>query len=161
MISDKIKNITQLKSTVAGLKRKGKKIVFTNGCFDLLHYGHVKYLQDAKRAGDILIVAVNSDSSVKKIKGSRRPIVNLNFRLGALASLESVDYVTSFSEETPLNLIKSIKPDVLVKGADWNRKIIVGAEVVRNYGGEVTTIKLVKGLSTSNLIKRIARLSKE
>ena len=155
----KLKKITNLKRVIRALKKKKKSIVFTNGCFDILHPGHIKILRDAKSKGDILVVGLNSDSSVKRLKGKGRPVVNLNFRSGTVASLECVDYVTSFSEETPLNLIKSIKPDVLVKGADWNRKNIVGADFVRSYGGKVLTIKLVKGLSTTNLIKRIAKLS--
>lgn len=159
MLKDKIKDLKTLAIIINKLKKRGKTIVFTNGCFDLLHYGHVKYLEDAKEQGDILVVAVNSDSSVRKIKGDNRPVVNQKFRLAVLASLESADYVTLFSEATPLKVIKSIKPHVLVKGADWDKQNIVGAGFVRSYGGKVKTLKLVKGLSTTNLIKRIASLS--
>ena len=150
-----------LKKITAGLKKRGKKIVFTNGCFDLLHYGHVKYLEDAKRGGDVLVVAVNSDRSVKKLKGKMRPIINEIFRQSVLASLDSVDYVTMFSEETPLKVIKTIKPDVLVKGADWRKNAIVGADFVKSYGGKVKTIKLVKGLSTTMLIKKCGITSRK
>lgn len=159
MLKDKIKGLNTLKKIAKGLKDKGKRIAFTNGCFDLLHYGHAIYLEQAKKLGDILIVAVNSDSSVKKIKGCSRPVVNQKHRLGLLASQESVDYVVLFSEMTPLKVIKAVKPDILIKGADWSKDKIVGAGFVRGYGGKVATIKLLKGLSTSNLIKRIAELS--
>ena len=142
---------------IAGLKRRGKKIVFTNGCFDLLHYGHVKYLADAKKIGDILVVAINSDASVRKIKGSKRPIVNERDRLSLIAALESVDYVLLFNEDTPLEVIEKIKPDILVKGADWARDKIAGSSIVLGAGGKVATIKLVRGRSTTNLIKKIAK----
>lgn len=158
MINSKIKNIAQLKKIITKLKVKGKTIVFTNGCFDLLHYGHVKYLEDAKRKGDILIVAVNSDSSVKKIKGKKRPIINEKDRMNIIAALESVDYVVLFKEKTPLRIIKSLKPDILVKGADWGKKDIVGADFISGRGGKVYSRKLVRGRSTTNLIKKIARV---
>lgn len=132
-------------------------MVFTNGCFDLLHYGHVRYLEDAKRCGDILVVGVNSDSSVRKIKGPRRPVVNQHDRLRTLAGLESVDYVTLFSSRTPVGLIRSLRPDVLVKGADWDTGNIVGGEFVRGCGGRVMTVKLAPGRSTTNLIKEIVK----
>jgi D-beta-D-heptose 7-phosphate kinase/D-beta-D-heptose 1-phosphate adenosyltransferase len=157
MIHSKIKNIAQLKRVASRLKSQGKTIVFTNGCFDLLHYGHVKYLEDAKRKGDILVVGINSDSSVKKIKGARRPVVSEKDRLRLVAGLESVDYTVLFREDTPLKIIKAIKPDVLVKGADWNKNNIVGRDFVLGYGGCVSTIKFVRGYSTSNLIRKIAR----
>lgn len=157
MIESKIKNTTQLKGTVARLKAQGKKIVFTNGCFDLLHYGHVKYLEDAKKKGDILVVAVNSDASVKRIKGDRRPIVSEKDRMRLLAALESVNYVVLFKEDTPFEIINLLKPDVIIKGADWRKNNIVGKDTVLGYGGKVSTIKLVKNRSTTNLIKKIAR----
>lgn len=153
----KIKSQASLAKTVSSLKKQGKKIVFTNGCFDLLHFGHAKYLEDARRKGDILIVGLNSDSSVRKIKGPKRPLVTQNYRLGLLAALESVDYVVLFNEDTPLQLIKKLKPDILVKGADWNKNNIVGGRFVRSLGGKVSTVRLVRGLSTSNLLKKIAR----
>lgn len=157
-LSSKLKNLKELKGIIHTLKSKGKKIVFTNGCFDLLHYGHIKYLEDAKRKGDILVVAVNRDSSVRRIKSNKRPIINEQDRLRIVAALESVDYVVAFIEDTPLKLIKSLKPDILVKGADWNEKDIVGREFVLSYGGCVSTVKLVKGRSTTNLIKKIAQV---
>jgi len=152
----KVKSLAALKRIIASLKKRGKKVVFTNGCFDLLHFGHARYLEDAKKRGDILVVAVNSDSSVRKIKGSDRPIINEKFRSGLIAALASVDYVVLFSEETPLKVIKALKPDVLVKGADWNKADIVGSGLVLSYAGKVATIRLIKGLSTTNLINKIA-----
>lgn len=157
MISHKIKSLHQLKRITAALKSRGKKIVFTNGCFDLLHYGHAQYLEEAKSKGDILIVAINTDSSAKKIKGRNRPITPLRQRMHLIAALESVDYVTSFNQATPLALIKLIKPQVLVKGADWKAKNIVGKDIVESYRGKVLTIPYISGLSSSNLIKKIAK----
>jgi D-beta-D-heptose 7-phosphate kinase/D-beta-D-heptose 1-phosphate adenosyltransferase len=157
LLKDKIKKLKALKKIIQKLKKHGKKIVFTNGCFDLLHYGHVKYLEEAKRKGDILVVAVNSDSSVRKIKGSGRPIVKEKNRLGIIAGLESVDYVICFKEKTPLKLIMSLKPDILVKGADWNKNTIVGSDFVSSCKGIVSSVKLVKGLSTTSLIEKIAK----
>lgn len=158
LLKRKIKNLNTLKKIILKLKRRGKRIVFTNGCFDLLHYGHVKYLEDAKSKGDILVVAINSDSSVKQIKGNNRPIVNEKDRLGLIAALESVDYVVVFKEETPLEVIKELKPDILVKGADWNKYNIVGRDFVLSYGGMVSTVKLLKGRSSTNLIKKIVKI---
>ncbi|MFY9402746.1 MAG: D-glycero-beta-D-manno-heptose 1-phosphate adenylyltransferase [Candidatus Omnitrophota bacterium] len=157
MLKDKIKSLSFLKKKILKLKKKGKRIVFTNGCFDLLHYGHAKYLEDAKAKGDILIVGVNSDSSVRKIKGSLRPIVKEGYRLKLVAALESVDFVLKFNEETPLNIIKKIRPDILVKGSDWSKEKIVGGDFVLNRGGRVLRVKLCKGLSTTNLINKIVK----
>jgi len=156
LLERKIKNPGELKKEISRLKSKGKVVVFTNGCFDLIHYGHVKYLEAAKRKGDILVVAVNSDGSVRRIKGKMRPLVNEKFRAGVIAALESVDYVIIFEEDTPLKLIKSLKPCILVKGSDWQEENIVGRDFVKSYGGKVMTIKLIKGFSTSNLLKKIA-----
>jgi len=153
----KIKSLPQLKIIISKLKSKGKKIVFTNGCFDILHYGHVKYLEDAKRCGDILIVAVNSDASVRRIKGRKRPVVNEGDRLKTIAALESVDYTLAFGKDTPLETIQALKPDIIIKGADWNKNEIVGADFVYSYGGKVKTIKLVSGRSTTKLIEKIAK----
>lgn len=158
MSGRKIKKIKELKKTVEALHRQGKKIVFTNGCFDLLHYGHVTYLEKAKSKGDILIVAVNSDSSVRRIKGNGRPIVKETDRANVVAGLESVDYVTIFKEDTPLKSIKTLKPDILVKGSDWNKDTIIGADIIAKYGGRVLTIALAKGRSTTNLINRVAKI---
>ncbi len=157
MIARKIKTIIQLKKITARLKTKGKTIVFTNGCFDILHYGHAKYLEAAKRKGDILVVAINSDASVKRIKGRNRPIVGEKNRLNLVAALESVDFVILFKEDTPLRMIKEVRPDILIKGADWNKNEIVGTNFVNSYAGKVLTIKLIKGLSTTNLINKIAK----
>lgn len=157
MLKDKIKSLAALKKIILRLKNKGKRIVFTNGCFDLLHLGHARYLEDAKRKGNVLIVGVNSDASVRRIKGSKRPIIKQADRLGLIAALESVDYVVVFNEETPLNLIKALKPDVLVKGSDWDAKKIVGSDFVKSYGAGVVTVKLTSGRSTTNLINKIAK----
>lgn len=157
MLKEKIKSLNALKKIILQLKAKGRTIVFTNGCFDLLHYGHVKYLEDAKRKGDILIVAINSDASIRKIKGKKRPLVKQGDRLSLIAALESVDYAALFNEETPLRVIKELKPDILVKGADWDKKQIAGRDIVLGYGGAVSTIKLVKGRSTTELIKKIVK----
>lgn len=157
MLEEKIKSLLVLKRIISRLKAKGKLIVFTNGCFDLLHYGHVKYLQEAKKKGDILIVAVNSDASVRRIKGDKRPLINEKDRLNVIAALESVDYAVLFNEDTPLRVIKLLKPDILIKGADWNKTRVVGGNFVLSYGGRVVTLKLAKGRSTTNLIKKIAK----
>lgn len=135
-------------------------MVFTNGCFDLLHYGHVKYLEDARRKGDCLIVAINSDASVRRIKGKGRPLVSQEDRLRTVAGLESVDYVTLFHEDTPLKIIRLVKPHILVKGSDWQRRDIAGKDIVLGCGGKVMTVKLIQGRSTTNLIKKIARTEK-
>lgn len=155
MLKDKIKKLADLKKIASTLKKRGKKIVFTNGCFDLLHYGHVKYLEDAKNKGDVLVVAINSDASVRKIKGPKRPLASESDRARVIASLQSVDYVTVFADETPLEVIEALRPDVLIKGADWKNKEIVGSCVVLRDGGNISTIKLEKGRSTTNLIKKI------
>jgi len=143
----------ELKDIVADLRSRGKKIVFTNGCFDLIHAGHVRYLREAKSLGDVLVIGLNSDSSVSSIKPGR-PVTPENERAEVLASLEMVDYVTLFSEDTPYDLIKEIEPDVLVKGADWQVDDIVG----KNLVNEVRTIPFVKGISTSAIIKKIQAL---
>ncbi len=135
--------------------REGKKIVFTNGCFDILHAGHVTYLQKAKELGDILVVGINSDSSVKRLKGDSRPINGVEDRMKILAALACVDYVVVFEEDTPLDLIKQIKPDILVKGGDYEIDKIVGADYVASYGGITTTIPLVEGRSTTAVIEKI------
>ena len=158
LLKEKIKPLSSLKKIIAALRKRGKSIVFTNGCFDLLHYGHVKYLEEARAGGDILVVAVNSDASVRKIKGRKRPIVNERDRLKTVAALESVDYVVLFEEKTPIRVIKTIKPDILVKGADWNRNDIVGGNYISSLGGRAVTIKLVKNRSTTNLIRKIAKV---
>ena len=154
-MSDKIKTQKELKRIIAYLRKQGKKIVFTNGCFDILHYGHIKYLQDAKGLADVLVLGLNSDSSVKKIKGSARPINKQLDRARVLSALSCVDYLTIFSEDTPLRLIRLIQPDVLVKGGDWQTEKIVGADFVKARGGKVLAIPYIKGYSTTKLINKI------
>ncbi len=136
-------------------KAEGNKIVFTNGCFDLIHMGHVLYLEEAKRKGDKLIVGVNSDSSVKKLKGIHRPIKDQINRVHILAALESVDMVLIFEENTPLELIQTILPDVIVKGGDWKPSQIVGSDIVLANGGEVLSLQFVEGYSTTALEQKI------
>lgn len=140
------------------LKAQGKKIVFTNGVFDIIHRGHIEYLTEAKSLGDVLIVGLNSDSSVKKIKGDKRPIVSEGNRAYVLANLKPVDFVIIFSEDTPLNTIKKVLPDILVKGADWAEDKIVGSDVVKLSGGEIKRIKFVENNSSTNIIERITEL---
>lgn len=137
------------------LKAENKKVVFTNGCFDILHPGHVDYLNKAKELGDILIVGLNSDASVRRIKGEKRPIVTEEERSFLLFNLKAVDYVTLFEEDTPAEIIADLIPDILVKGADWSIENIVGRDVVEANGGEVKTIKFVSDQSTTNIIKTV------
>ena len=153
----KITTLERLKRKVERLKQRGKIIVFTNGCFDILHYGHIKYLADAKAKGDYLVVAVNSDESIKKIKGNKRPIIRQADRLKTVAALASVDFAVLFREDNPLKVIAALKPDILIKGSDWSKKNIVGASLVESYGGKVLTVNLVKGRSTSKIIEKIVR----
>lgn len=136
---------------------KNKKFVFTNGCFDLIHRGHVTYLNESKSLGDILVVGLNSDSSVRKLeKGSNRPFNNENDRAFVLDNIKAVDYVIIFSEDTPYNLIKNIKPDYLVKGGDWKEEDIVGSDIVKANGGKVISLKFVDNYSTTSLINKIS-----
>lgn len=155
MITGKIKSPNALKAIISGLKKKAKKIALTNGCFDILHYGHVKYLEDAKKSTDYLVVAVNSDDSVKRLKGAKRPLCVLNDRMKVLSGLSSVDYIVSFNEDTPLEIIQYLKPDILIKGADYKIKDIVGNDIVRSYGGIVKRVEYLKGHSVTSLIKKI------
>ncbi len=157
MPGTKIVSLPELKRKINRLKKNGKRMVFTNGCFDILHYGHVKYLQDARAKGDFLVVAVNSDSSIKNIKAKNRPVISQGDRLKTLAALSCVDFVILFGQSNPLRLIKALKPDILIKGADWSRKNIIGADFVSSYGGKVLTVDLVKGRSTSLIIEKIVR----
>ena len=154
---EKIKTKEDLCSIVEELKKKGKRIVFTNGCFDLLHLGHVRYLEKAKSLGDILVVGVNSDSSVQSLKGPERPILPEEERAEILSSLACVDYITVFDELTPLELISFLRPHILVKGGDWSRETTVGREVVEQSGGEVVILPFIEGSSTSNLIETILK----
>ena len=144
-----------IKQELSKLRGKSKKIVFTNGCFDIIHAGHISYLNEAKTLGDILIVGLNSDKSVRRLKGGGRPIVSEKDRAYVLANLKPVDYVIMFDEDTPYELIKEIKPDVLVKGADYEGKSIVGSDIVESSGGKTVLINFIKGKSTSGIIKKI------
>lgn len=146
------------KSIRAKIKSENKKLVFTNGCFDILHKGHITYLNEAKKLGDVLVVGVNSDASVKKLKGDERPVTNEQDRMFALDNLKAVDYVILFKEDTPYNLIKAIEPDVLVKGGDWKVEDIVGSDVVLANGGEVKSLNFVNGYSTSSILEKIRKL---
>ncbi len=158
-IDAKIVSLPSLLKKLPALRRKGKVIAFTNGCFDLLHVGHVKYLEIAKKGDRILIVGLNSDKSVQKLaKGPNRPICPQVSRAAVLAALASVDFVVLFNEETPYNLIKAIQPDVQVKGADYKGKPVAGEDIVKARGGKLELIKFVKGFSTSNIIAKIRKL---
>lgn len=146
-------NWQELKKILDSL-RNNKKIVFTNGCFDLLHVGHVRYLQEARQLGDLLVVAINSDASVQKLKGPTRPVQNENDRAEILSALACVDFVTVFDQQTPSEIIQVVRPDVLVKGGDWKPSQIVGSEFVLSYGGQVHSLKFYDGKSTTNLINK-------
>lgn len=152
--SSKIKTNEALGKIVSRLKAGGEKIVFTNGCFDIIHAGHVEYLSRAKRLGGALIIGLNSDKSVRRLKGRRRPINRERDRAIVLASLGFVDYVTIFNEDTPKRLIEFLKPDLLVKGGDWKTDDIAGGDFVLSRGGRVISLPFVKGYSTTSLIKR-------
>ncbi|UCD94998.1 MAG: D-glycero-beta-D-manno-heptose 1-phosphate adenylyltransferase [Candidatus Zixiibacteriota bacterium] len=149
---------SRIRRFIDGLRRKKKKIVFTNGVFDILHYGHIDYLTKARALGDVLIIGLNTDSSVRRFKLKGRPIQNEKDRARILAALEMVDYVILFSEETPERLIKAVKPDILVKGADYKIFQIVGADFVKSYGGKVRRIRLARGRSTTSIFRKIKKL---
>ncbi len=153
--ADKIVDCAALAERIADLKKAGRRIVFTNGCFDLLHVGHITYLNDARALGDILVVGLNTDDSVRRLKGPARPIIPETERCHVLAALESVDFVVMFDEDTPLDLIAAVRPDILVKGADYTEETVVGHDLVRSWGGEVRLIPVVNGVSTSTIIDRI------
>jgi len=155
---DKILPLEDLVARLDKVRKSGQSIVFTNGCFDIMHVGHVRYLGQARSQGDLLIVGLNSDSSVRAIKGAKRPIVGQDHRAELLASLACVDYVVPFEELDPLRLIQAIKPDVLVKGEDWAEDAIVGAEDVKSRGGKVVRIAFVEETSTSGIIQAILKL---
>jgi len=151
----KVKTLSDARKEIEVLKALGKKIIFTNGCFDILHIGHARYLQEARNLGDHLIVAVNSDRSVRAIKGSGRPVMNEEERAEMLAALGCVDSVIIFNEDTPLQVIEFLMPDLLVKGGDWKPEDIVGSDAVIAAGGEVKSIPFVEGSSTTGIIKKI------
>ena len=153
--SEKIKTASEIRRVVVELKRSLKRLVMTNGCFDLIHPGHIRYLNRARRHGDLLLIALNSDASVHRLKGAGRPILNEEDRCEILASLECVDLVTVFEEETPARLIRNLLPDILVKGGDWPLDEIVGRTEVEAAGGEVISIPFEKGYSTTGLIEQI------
>ncbi len=150
-----IKDWNELKKLREQFRAEGKKVVFSNGCFDIVHSGHVDYLAKARATGDALIVALNTDASVRRIKGEKRPIVEEDSRAFVIANLKSVDYVTFFDDDTPKEIIDFLVPDILVKGADWSLENIVGRDVVEANGGEVKRIEFVNDQSTSKIIKTI------
>lgn len=154
-MSGKLKTLDELIKIAAQARRNGKSVVFTNGCFDLLHRGHVHVLRQAKAAGDLLIVAINSDQSVKAIKGPTRPVAAEIDRLELIAAMEMVDYVILFDEPDPSKLITAIKPNVLAKGGDWGADEVVGADIVERQGGRVLLVPYLKGYSTTEIIERI------
>lgn len=155
MSNDKIQTVTQLKSEVEDAKARGQQVVLTNGCFDVLHRGHLQLLYDAKALGDLLIVAINTDESVKNLKGPDRPINPEMDRAELLAALEMVDYVTLFAKPDPYDIIVALLPDVLVKGGDWQANEVVGGDVVTAHGGRVEIVPLVENYSSTALIERI------
>lgn len=155
MSRDKVLDRASMLTERARLRGAGEKLVFTNGCFDILHPGHVRYLAEARALGDRLVVAVNADASVSALKGDKRPLMPLAERMEMLAALEMVDYVVSFDEKTPQTVIDAIVPDVLVKGGDWTLDNIVGRDTVEGSGGKVLSLPFAPGYSTSGLIERI------
>jgi rfaE bifunctional protein nucleotidyltransferase chain/domain len=154
-INTKILPLKSLKEQVTNWKKTGKKVVFTNGCFDLIHRGHIEVLAQTADLGDKLIIGLNSDVSIKKLKGESRPIIDEKSRVILLASLSFVDAIVLFSEETPLNLISNLNPDILAKGGDYKINTIVGHEIIRKNGGEVILVPFVEGFSSSNIIDKI------
>ncbi|MBF0570381.1 MAG: adenylyltransferase/cytidyltransferase family protein [Candidatus Omnitrophica bacterium] len=155
-IKNKILSLSSLLKKLPVLRRQGNTIAFTNGCFDLMHIGHVKYLEEAGRGNRVLIVGLNSDVSIRHIKGPSRPIVPQKSRAAVLAALESVDFIVIFNEDTPYKTIAAIKPDILIKGADWEGKSVVGEDLVK----KVQLVKYIKGFSTTNIIEKIVKSEK-
>ena len=153
--AQKVVTLDTLVARLAPIRKSGRKIVFTNGCFDILHVGHVRYLAAARSAGDVLVIGLNSDISVQKIKGPKRPIIDQAQRAEVLASLGFVDFVVLFEEPEPLRLIEVVKPNTLVKGEDWGEDKIIGADFVKSIGGRVVRIKFTDQTSTSGIIARI------
>ncbi len=152
---NKILSVNSLIKITGQARKRGKTIAFTNGCFDILHFGHVRYLEKAKKDDRILIIGLNSDGSINEIKGKNRPIIPQSERAGLLAALSCVDYVVIFDEPTPYNLIRKLKPDLLIKGADWKGKEVIGSDIVKAHGGKVEFIPYLDNLSTTNIIKTI------
>jgi len=155
MTMGKVVSLPELLEVRRRLKKEGKRVVFTNGCFDILHRGHVDYLMKARSLGDVLVVGLNTDSSVRNLKGQDRPIVEQDDRAHVLASLQAVDFVCLFEEDTPIEIIRALIPDVLVKGADWAVTEVVGKDIVEQAGGSVQTIEFLPNRSTSGLIRKI------
>ncbi len=154
-VSKKLLSRAEVSAVSNSLKQDGKKVVFTNGCFDILHVGHIELLESAKSLGDILVVGLNSDDSVKRLKGTGRPINSVRERVRILSALEFVDYVVIFNEDTPYKLLQEVKPDFLIKGGDYSLDEIVGRDIVESYGGKVKVIQLLKGKSTTDIINKI------
>jgi rfaE bifunctional protein nucleotidyltransferase chain/domain len=154
-VSRKLKSLEEIKAIVVGARINRKRVVFTNGCFDLLHRGHVHILREARACGDVLVVGINSDKSVKQIKGPARPVLPESDRCELLGAMEMVDFVILFNEPDPYDLIAAIQPDVLVKGGDWNSEKIIGADLVEEGGGRVVVVPYIKGFSTTEIIERI------
>lgn len=152
---NRVLNRPEASKMIESLKKQGKKVVFTNGCFDILHVGHMTYLEEAKAFGDYLFVGVNSDDSVKRLKGPTRPINNEKDRAELLAGLKAVDYTVIFTEDTPVEIIGELKPSIHVKGGDYKKEDLPETVVVESYGGEVFIVSLVEGKSTSNVVKKI------
>ena len=154
-MSEKLKTLDELTAITAKVKSTGKKIVLTNGCFDILHRGHVHLLREAKKYGDVLVVALNSDRSVKTIKGPTRPVLPQEERIELIAAMEPVDYVVVFDEADPYEVISQLRPDVLAKGGDWSKDKIIGSDIVEQNGGTVAVIPYLKGFSSTEIIERI------
>lgn len=154
---NKIVGFKTLRKKISPLRQHGKTIAFTNGCFDILHFGHISYLEKAKGKDRVLIVGLNSDASVRRIKGPRRPIVPQRERARLLAALTCVDFVTIFNEDTPLKVIKSLKPDILIKGSDWKGKDVVGSSVVKSYGGRIEFVRYLPKFSSTNIIETVVK----
>jgi D-beta-D-heptose 7-phosphate kinase/D-beta-D-heptose 1-phosphate adenosyltransferase len=154
----KIKTLDVLAAIITAERSRGRRVVFTNGCFDLLHAGHVKYLQKARCLGDILVLGLNSDASVRRLKGEKRPLISEEERAHILAALDCIDYVIVFDEDTPLELITALKPDIRAKGGDYTLEGVVGRDFVEAYGGRVELVSFVDGKSTSNIIERVLEL---
>lgn len=152
-----IRNLSDIISLREKIKADKKKVVFTNGCFDIIHKGHVTYLNEAKSLGDYLIVGINSDDSVKRLKGNDRPINNENDRAFVMDNVKAVDDVLIFQEDTPYEIIKEIIPDILVKGGDWKEENIVGSDIVKKNGGKVISLRFVDDYSTTNILKKIGK----
>ncbi len=154
----KLKSLQTLLSFLKKDRSKSKRIVFTNGCFDILHTGHIRYLTRARALGDLLVIGLNSDASVRRLKGPKRPVTGQNERAEVLSALSCVDHVVLFDEDTPLSLIKAIRPYFLVKGGDWKKEAIVGSSFVESYGGKVKSLPYIKGFSTTGLIEKIKKV---